>query len=392
MGRSLATLQLTLLAAWLSTGAAIAQPPTLPASSSSTAQELVKRLGDPRFSVRERATNELVLLGSDAIAALEAGCASSDREIRFRSQRVLEIVREYDFQRRLKLFADGHLDADGSGLPGWDLFRYEMGESRPARNLFVEMQKSEPRLLRLLVDAPEGLADAMALRVAEIQSSFQYQRSNSPLDLGTVAAILFVYNHARDKTDLQTAQAVTYFLKQNSFTSALQTGAERELLRKMLSQWIEQSEGWMAYQGMTMALQYDLPSGLITARRMLNEPADPNLAYARWYALLSVARFGSTDDLELVERFLNDETPYGTAVRVNSQMKFRTQMRDVALATLIHLTKQRHEDYGFERLRIQPTFVFDPNSLAFEDDEKRDQAIKRWHEYRTRQAAGDSEK
>jgi hypothetical protein len=388
MGLKNAICQLAfLLAALLPVGAIHAQTESTPPDSPPTAHQLVKRLGDPRFSIRERATNELVLLGSDAIGALEEGCHASDREVRFRSQRVLEIVREYDFQRRLERFADGRDDADGSGLPSWERFRYDVGENRPARTLFVEMQKSEPELLRTLNDSPEKVADALSLRVAEIQSSLQYQRTNAQLDLGSIAAVLFVYNNSHAKADLRTAQAITYFLKQNSFTSALQTGSERELLRKMLSQWIEQSEGWMAYQGMTMALQFGLPSGLVTAKRLLNQPPDPNLAYARWYALITMARFGSLDDLELIESFLDDTTPYGTTVRVNRQVKYRTQMRDVALAALVHLTKQKFADYGFDRLRAQPTFVFDLNSIAFENDEKRDEAIKRWREHRAKEAA-----
>ncbi len=346
----------------------------------------MKRLGDPRFSVRERATNDLVQLGSDAIGALEDGCQSSDREVRFRSRRVLEIVREYDFQCRLEAFAGGS-DVGGGALPGWERFRYEVGEGRPARMLFVEMQKSEPQLLRLLEESPGKIGDALALRVMEIQASLQYERDGSPLDLGTVTAILFICNSTKESSDLPTAQAVTYFLKQTSFTNALRAGTERELLRKMLGQWIERSEGWTAYQSLVMALQYNIPSGLVTAKRLLNETPDPNLAYARYYALLAMARFGSQLDLKLIESFLDDRTPYGATVQVNREVKFRPQIRDVALAALVHLTKQKFSDYGFDRLRLEPIFVFDMNTIAFENDEKRDEAIQRWRDSRAKDAA-----
>ena len=66
---------------------------------------LVRQLGDERFATRESATARLIQLGRSAKPALEEGRAHADREIRYRSARILSIIEELDFQRRLAAFA-----------------------------------------------------------------------------------------------------------------------------------------------------------------------------------------------------------------------------------------------------------------------------------------------
>ncbi|MFW6172026.1 MAG: hypothetical protein ACODAD_16180, partial [Planctomycetota bacterium] len=84
----------------------------------------------------------------------------------------------------------------------------------------------------------------------------------------------------------------------------------------------------------------------------------------------------------VVESFLDDETPYGGTIAVAGKKKVRTQMRDIALATLVELAKLDHKAFGFSRYRIHPHYVFNTSSLAFESPEKREAAIEKWYAFR----------
>ena len=58
------------------------------------------------------------------------------------------------------------------------------------------------------------------------------------------------------------------------------------------------------------------------------------------------------------------------------------QVRDVALANLLHLTGQEPLTYGFLHARSHPQWVFDATSLGMENDEQRDAAAEQWRAWR----------
>ena len=79
---------------------------------------LIADLGSEEYTVRERATDELARIGLPAFVALEAAANHADREVRYRSQRVLGIIRRHDNERRLEAFLTGKHDTTDYALPG----------------------------------------------------------------------------------------------------------------------------------------------------------------------------------------------------------------------------------------------------------------------------------
>jgi len=63
------------------------------AQPAQTPEELVKKLGDQEYAVREQATQELIKLGDSAIPALEQALKSDDVEVRLRAGRALRAIR-----------------------------------------------------------------------------------------------------------------------------------------------------------------------------------------------------------------------------------------------------------------------------------------------------------
>ncbi len=345
--------------------------------------QLVALLGDRSFAVRREATSRLIQMGVETLGALQRGVQSPDREIRFRSRHVLAIVQERDFQRRLRAFAAGQELADEYHLPGWPQFAKDVGTDRDARLLFVEMQRAEPELLAVLENAPEELSDVLTERIATLQIAHAMDRQADQPSLGTVATVLFVLNSRNVELPTVLVQSIGSYFRYPSFEEGIRHSSKQHLLRKMLSTWIDKSEGWDAYHAMSLAMTYDLPVGLTPAKRILYAEASghQNETYFVAYAMHTIARFGDASLIPLVLPMLENETPFGGTIAVAGKVKYRTQVRDIALATLVCLSKLEHEDFGFDRYRTHTTQVFQTNSAAFEDDEKREVAIKKWWEY-----------
>ncbi len=347
------------------------------------ASELVRQLGEADFAVRNRAMARLVRMGVDSMEALEQGVQSPDREVRFRCRHALKIVRENDFQRRLQAFAAGRDTTESYQLPGWSRFFKEVGGSPEARALFVEMQQAEPDLLTTVEQAPERLTDALVERIIELQNAVQGSRQPSQVSLGTIATILFLLNGEHQELPAMVSQNLGAYFRYPTFASAVHAGSQRELLRAMLGNWIERSKGWDAYHAIYLAMQYDIPQGLTPARKVLTgEVNEPNQSFFICYALLAFAKFGNEADIPLIEPLLNDATPYGSSVAVGGAAKFRTEIRDIALATLVRLARQDPKEFGFDRLRSSASQVFNTGTLAFEDDNKREEAIQKWRTFR----------
>lgn len=340
--------------------------------------ELVKLLGDGRFATREMATTQLIEIGWPAKSSLEAGIVSEDREIRFRSSRILSIIDEMDFQRRLTGFAAGRDDEDNS-LPGWESFRERYGGESESRSLFVEMQRAEPDVMRAIAEGPRGVGKKIDARCLILQQKQRMYRE--AIGLGSVAAFLFAASEDGVTVDLQSGSAICSFCYQQSFTAALESNDKKNILRKMLGRWVERGEDWTAYQCLSLAMRYDLKEGLVPAVKVVKNPA--NQPYIRQNAVLAIAKLGDESHIELLESLLDDDARC-TQQRIKN-VTYEAQIRDVALAALLCMTDQDPKEFGFERYQANSTNLFITSTVGFENDAKRQKVFAKWKEFRDSQ-------
>jgi hypothetical protein len=340
---------------------------------------LIAQLGDERFSLREAATEKLIEIGLPVLKAVERATESPDREIRYRSERILAIVRQLDFQRRLEAFAANRDSGEDYDLPAWPRYRERMGDSAGARSLFVEMQRSEPGVLRILEESPMEASQAIDDRCQQLQQAMQLFRQQ--LSVGNVAALLFVASEAEGQLPQQPAQVLYGFCHQQSFRTELSEGSRRDEVRKLLGSYILRGEDWTAYQGIMLAMQYELKEGLVPAEKMLKVGGNP--PHLQQYAILAVAKLGDKSHMPLLEGQLEDNTRL-SARRVNDQT-FETQVRDVALAALLHVTGQDPGEYGLDQLQPNEQLLYNPSTAGFETEEQRAAALAKWKAYRAEQ-------
>ncbi|MEQ8790782.1 MAG: hypothetical protein RIC55_31075 [Pirellulaceae bacterium] len=375
------------VAAWMiASGAASAQPSPAgpgsslkkPATGQLSPRERVLRLGDDDFTVREQAAAKLLEAGASAVAALEEGAVSNDREIRYASQRLLAAIRRSAFEERLAAFARDGEEAVGGQLPAWDVYRQLLGNSEQSRQLFVEMQRAEPQLLAAIDKGRREAAYQTNLRCEVLQREMQVY--NREISLATVASLLLAAGHPQVVLPQQSGSLLYSYCYQGGVRAALAGGDYEPQVRKLLGRYIAQSDDTTAYQGLVLATQYEIKEGLEPALRILRDTNQQ--PYAIQFAILAIARLGDKQQMEAVEPFLADAT-HVTHRRVGDDNRLvAVQVRDVALAALVHLSGQDYRDYGYRHIQPNPQTVFTANSACFENDADREKAVQRWRDYR----------
>ncbi|MCA9177649.1 MAG: hypothetical protein KDB14_24430, partial [Planctomycetales bacterium] len=94
-----------------------------------------------------------------------------------------------------------------------------------------------------------------------------------------------------------------------------------------------------------------------------------------------LGRFGDKSDIPKLQALLQDERITNSWSRGQGKPLVRTQLRDRALAMLIHLVGKQPADFGFELTVAAEKVVFQPYSCGFETDEQREQAHKNWRKW-----------
>ena len=348
--------------------------------------ELVGQLGNDEFTIRETATEELTEIGLPAFAALEAAGKNPDREVRYRSLRILGLIRHQDMQRRLEAFLAGKDEDEDYQLAGWARFKKSYGDDAHSRTLFVEMQRADADLLQALEEGPQRAAEAIGQRTIQFQQALQLG-AQQQASLGQVATTLFVSAEEDVSLPVQTMTMVLNQCFQQAYRDTLTNSPRRDLPRKMLGSIIRRSEGTAAYTALNVAYQLNLPEGIEPAVKLLNNPAQP---YMLPQALMLVARSGDAAHLPAIEKLLDNKTMITRSTEANKKVTYELQVRDAALAAAVLLSKQELKAY-FDGAKDQPQpsdlqqIFFNPRLIGFADEQARTAANEKWSKYRADQ-------
>lgn len=380
------------IAGVLLTVALLAGGMSLAADETPRIASLVAQLGSNEFTEREAASDELTRAGLTALTALEAATVHPDREVRYRSVRILVQIRELDLQRRLEAFLSGKEDASEYPLPGWSRFKKAYGDDSQSRTLFVEIQQAEPELMRLLEAEAKAAADLLGQRAFQQQQAIQ--TSGQPMTLGQIAALVFVAAEEDVTLPAQTMSMVLNYCQQQALREALNNSSKKEIPRKMVGAIIRKSDDWAATLAMNLAITYNLDEGLVPATKILNNHVN-RVPHMSQYALMTVAKLGNLSHLPLVEKLLDDKSIV-TRIKENNNVIYDVQVGDAAIAAGAILTKQDLKTYFTARPDQQWTdpqqVFFNPRLIGFQNDEERAVVHKKWAEYMAQRAKQDDSK
>ncbi len=357
-------------------------PDTRQASEARIA-ELIEQLGAKSYTARRRASRELLAVGAPAKDALLASRSHRDPEVRYRVDELLQTVLELDFHLRLKAFIS---DVDGRNehdLAGWSRYRELVGENGPARRLFAAMQQAERHLLDVVERNPADAGELLEERCEELQAAQQAdEQPSQPTSLGSIAAVLFVASNPELPVSPHAGTYVYNLSVQDEMFNAATAGEKAQTVKRLLGAWVRRSElvDWsVANQSCILAVHYRLQEGIDLARAMLHSEGTPQPM--RQVSIQTLARLGGKQLVPEIGALLADRSEVAERSAGDDDETIKTLICDVALASLVYLTGQNLEDYGFDEVQSNPVMLFDARTLGFEDSDVREEALIKWKDW-----------
>jgi HEAT repeat protein len=339
---------------WLTvTAAAVAAPhPGDPGTPEhAKAADLVKKLGHPRFPVREAAARDLLDMGGAAAAALREGLRSGDEEVRSRSAALLPKAIALDWQRK----ADAFL-ADAEGKRKHDLpllAEYEKLVGKPdagLRKLFAGMIRTNGPLFAEAAADAKAIPKAVAARSRLLMDTHRLTDKQVKMDPAEVAAVLFVQTLAPPARQTPTwGTAVPALLLSNpGVADAVADKDTGPAFRKLLVKWAEKlpSGDTVARRSFSLAARkYPIPEAVPELVKYAKDKQADVLS-VRALAVEALGKAGGLEATAALETLLTDTTDvlnFGGGGGMESYL-----LGDTALAALITMSKKKLSDYGLQ--------------------------------------------
>src|SRR5262249_53508131 len=127
-----------------------ANTPAMSPKDREEALQLVGKLGNPSFKVREDAASRLVRFGRAVEPVLREGLKNPDPEVRRRCERLIPLALNFDLEKQIKAFLADKEDKNPAVLPGWTKFKEAAGGDEAARSLFVDMHRIDTEYMELI--------------------------------------------------------------------------------------------------------------------------------------------------------------------------------------------------------------------------------------------------
>ena len=368
--------------------------PSVEPAGDDTIATLITQLAADDFAQREFASQQLAELGRAAIPALEAATHEPNLEVRRRSERIIAMIGERAYDDAIAAF---EADLDGSQnttLPGFQRAAERIGSGSQARKLYSRLYRAEPRIFETYDDDPQKTAARFVSRTEVHTQRFRGSNSwrrvrngQTPDHTINAMALLLVGSDERLEIPDPTINDFNTFLRTALPYKRFNDFSEQDFLNAWLSKWIttRSTQPSLEYANMHLGLSYEIPATVDVAARILKRDDRETTSY-RPLAMICVGKFGDESHLPLLEGLLQDTSRvYAGQGRNadNRQISYEVQVRDIALAMLLHLTGQELSDYGFENARTHPMQLYHQNSLFFASDEARAAGFEKWRAFRS---------
>lgn len=371
----------------LSQAAGISMPPLeslyLLSEAEPTNARWVQELGAADFTRREAAYRELAQLGIVAKAELLVGLQAADPEVRWRSAQLWQAAHAIDFEQRAAAWLrvpDGTSDDAGwteraveAEFPGWTQYRRRFGYSLPARQLFVEMQRSEPLLLAQWHANPIGSLGPLTALAERLRLQVSNRQQRRTIQVGSVATLWFLSSERAISWPAWESETLGQLTELPRVQDDLQFDSP---LRQLWLTWRRSYRDLRpARERLIELLRYELRAEAEEVAREILCDADAT-AESRQYALLTLADSQDPADLALMSRYLEDPSPLG--VYLAQETVIKSELRDIALAAVIHRSGADPREFGFRYLKPGATLRYSPLTLGFVDLHERQATFAKW--------------
>lgn len=328
----------TVIAFSLSGSAQLSAQPTglSPDEIDRRVSQAVEKLNSPKFLDRESGAEELLVLGPAILPLLQSRLDGFNLEQRLRLQDLIGQLKKNEFDYHLGRFITKEAEETDADFPCWRAFSKVVGDNDETRKFYAAAYRTDRDFLKL---AQEGSETAQR-ESANLRISLAMQTTNLGLEQSKNpwAAMLIAGVASEKKLGIATTRFINSLAASNEGVT-LETFGPPTIARPAIVHLLGQGEtpaDLAAAMGVCVGLK--LNEGVAIAEKYLkSDTSDFNTLR---YALVTLAKLGSEEQIPLVEKYLD----FGSE---NSAALDRPEpIQDLALLALIHLSRKSPADFG----------------------------------------------
>lgn len=392
---------------------------------------LIVSLGDPDYAVREKAYVALEAIGGPAYAKLAAAAKSPDSEIRTRASQLANAVRQADFDRRVGAMFEDIAGTRTHDLPGFAVLIKAAGNDRSVREMYSSFLR-DPGLRKVFLLAEQSPA-SISVAVQGYAAALQARNRNAarlpppgivvrpapvappppanqvalegPYTLTEILGVLLIDSLAPLESREQ--RRIGFSAAQLLYQTPLRNAVVRmdgtkslpnlddkgRVARAILGMWFDSRvEPIELNLTVIYAGSYVMPDMLERAvvKQLENKATTGPM---RGSALVGLAKTRGAAAVPTLEKYLKDTNQAGvrfeTVTDENGRAVARQtpiEMRDVALAAILHLSDRKPRDYGMQVYSDTEGMKFQTTNAWFKSDDDRKKAFAKFEAERDKKS------
>lgn len=324
---------------------------------------------DSESTGRESTGRESTDTGSHAddpvASALHAAARHDSLEVRMAASRILDDLATAAHDAELERLLNPHCEASTIRLDHWLAFVALVGDDMPARNSFATIS----RRLGVSPYSPPESQDA-SIRIKQSREQLD-PYSLDPADTTAWMLLLML--------DLEQCESLSHMtprlaiaLSHCPMGPTVPGSYEGVVLGRLIDRWVFQAGHLCGdRERLLIAMRYDRRQAARTlCGRVLEDDAAPAATVVTGLLVASV--LGQNEiERHAVGRLEDDRVAHVWQMIPAKKTRIRTEVRDVALALLLHHRGIDPRDAGFAELQADPLLRYRDHSLGFPDTPSR---------------------
>ena len=365
---------------------------------------MIEGLGSDDFLVRQRASEQLLEVGSLAIAPLRAAKNAADQEVRYRANDILKQLLDTDFEQRAKRFLAMDPESNNDcGFQHWQTFSQFAGTTSESRSLLLSIHKNPQATKKLReIDSARSSEGSIDVKIRPL-----HQQSVSP-SVAVYAAEMYrrimlpQANRVPQGTTLQGSgvmEELTVPAIESNFLSlspiTVQKSEHKRAFLALLTAWLklELETNPMTVTKIKIISNYQLKAFAGDLAKVLNEPQYPH----KQAAIEAIGKIffpanhedqlegsssagndsGVVDAIRKIKPFVLSEEVLLRLPQAETVGPVDVTLGDLAFQLMLNLQEKDPKDFGMSEasgkmlLANNPVFCYKNRAAASE-------SIKKW--------------
>jgi hypothetical protein len=357
---------------------------------------LVRQLSDSSFLKREEASAKLDELSESSLVVLEEYLSAlEDPEAKARLKGIVTRLQQERKQRIIREFIRASSIPNSHEFQGWKSFSRALGSNdRKARLTFLELLEEYPDLVKTEIPSKEEGFRIAKLVAGEVTERLDIAATRE-VSIADGIALVYVSTVSGDLMDSGLEKTCNRVFSRRPFsTSAGKHPKIGSTLVSLYSKWSENARDLPKV--LLSCLNSEIPAGGLIARKYLSDPNATRDAETFEYSMQAIAKFGTAEDLPVLEKWLSDPFTIREYQRIampdalqSREETFRVEARDMAFASTLTLSRQNPFLF-FPLYRPHPLRVYLTESIGMsirESPTARDERLALWKRLQEEQRA-----